>query len=92
MKHKIRQAFWDKGWVFLLSVIDTYAIWSTHKTGDDVNKGGNHYASIFQAQHDEQIDELFEKAMREEEMKTAAEGVIIDDQTEESGNILKQRK
>ncbi len=90
MKHRIRQAFWNKGYVFLLSVVETYAIWSTHKTGDDVNKGGNYYASIFQDEHDKQIDQLYEQAVREEELKIAAEGVLIDDRTDESRNILKQ--
>lgn len=90
MKHRIRKAFWHKGWVFLFSIVETYGIWSTHNTGDDENKGGNHYAQRFQEDHDAQIDDLHSKAIREEELKIQQEGFEVDDRTDESRIILNQ--
>lgn len=90
-KHQIRKAFWHKGWVFLFSIVDTNGIWSTHETGDAENMGGSHYAQKFQAAHDDQIDDLHAKSIKEEELKIAAEGIIVDDKTDESRQILKQR-
>jgi len=90
-KHQIKQAFWHKGWVFLFSIVHPYGLWSTHETGDTENLGGNHYAKRFQDEHDQQIDGLYAKAEQEDQLKIQAEGVQIDDRTEESREILKQR-
>lgn len=90
MKHAITQSFWHKGFVFLFTRIETYGIWSTHKTEDDKNKGIAYYRAKFQAEHDKQIDDLYAQAVKEEGMLLAKEGQTVDDRTEESRQILKE--
>ena len=99
MRHKITQSYWHKGYVFLFSrvedpkgEIEAAGIWTTHKTDDDTNRGGNFYATKFQEAHDAQIHGLWELHVKETLEQRRAEGLLIDDRTGESQEILKHRK
>lgn len=81
---------WFKGCVWITSVIDGQAFMSIHDTGDDSNKGGDHYRERFRFEHAVQIKELRDQSLREEEEKKAKEGVLIHDITAESKQIIKE--
>lgn len=91
MKHHIRKSFFHKGYVFLFSVVETFGFWSTHKTEDDHTKGTEAYRQKFQAEHDRQVDTLYEQAVKEEGMFLAQNEGPVDDRTAESRLILNKR-
>lgn len=86
----MRKAFWHKGWVWLFSTVDGYSLGTEHETGDDKNKGGAHYAQRFRHEHEIKLQEMYNQAVREEAAAIATEGMIIDDVTTESKQIIKQ--
>lgn len=91
MHYKITQSFFHKGWVYLLSVVENQvAFWSLHKTEDDENKGGRHYAAKFQEEHNKQIAEMHAAWVKEQEDLSIAEGITIDNRIEESRKVINQ--
>ena len=84
------RTFWHKGWVWIWSVVEGYALASEHNTGDSKNMGGNYYRGKYQLEHDKQIKEKYDQATKEENLLLTKEGVVIEDITEESRLLLKE--
>lgn len=91
-KHKVKQAFWHKGMVQLLSVVvtemGTYAIWSPHFPNDDRQKPMHMYAFQYQEEHDKYCDKIADDMDKEYIAELRKEGKLIDDRTEESRQII----
>ena len=84
MKYEIIKSFWYKGYVQLLSVVGPAAWWSVHKC--ETRQPMDIYKSLFQQEHDRQVDFL----MLQEQLNEPAEfrTETVDDKTEESKTIL----
>jgi hypothetical protein len=92
MKHPVKQAFWHKGMVQLLSVVSTevgtYGIWSPHFPGDDQQKPMNVYARMYQEEHDKYCDKIADQMDKEYIEELRKEGKLIDDRISESKQII----
>lgn len=86
----MRRYFWHKGSVWILSVVEGRALWSIHETGDEVNKRSEYYGPKFRLDHEKQIQELHNQAVREDAEEAKLK--TIDDQTDSSRQIIKALK
>lgn len=87
-KHIVRKSFFHKGYVFLLSVVETYALWSTHKTMDERQQPMHVYAFMFQESHDKQIDIAYQEMVERENKELENEGLLVDNKITESKKII----
>lgn len=94
-KYHIGRSLWHKGYVFLHSYIQKYAMscWSTHKCdtqvkGDSEKSATRKYAEAFQQEHDKQMEGFIKIEIEGgKELKPT-----IDDRSGESKLILNSLK
>ncbi|HTE24961.1 hypothetical protein [Flavitalea sp.] len=91
-KHIVKQAFWHKGWVQLLSVVSTevgtYGIWSPHFANDEQQKPMHIYARTYQEEHDKYVDQIALQMDTEYIEELRKEGKLVDDRIAESKKII----
>jgi hypothetical protein len=75
MNYDIRKKMVYKGNLFLLSIVGTYAIWSTHSYLGDPKESTAVLAKIYQQSHNRQVNEIIAGMGREEEQYWANQKV-----------------
>lgn len=66
-KYHIRRKMIYKGYVYLLSIVDgSKAMWSVHKYDGDTNIPTDVLATLFQRDHDIQIDGFLKQELEQE--------------------------
>ena len=79
MTHKIIKSVFDPKYqyVFLFSRVDDRLVLnSVHKTEDEERRKTWEYAQLYQNEHDRQINEHYEKILKEEEQERAVDMLL----------------
>lgn len=79
-----------KGVVYILSVVEGNAFWTTHQTEDIVNRRSEVYIPMFKQDHAIQLQHLYNQMKQEETEGVKAQKISIDDRTSESKFIIDQ--